>query len=96
MTQITVDDFFAERLKQIAQRENRPLDAVLRSMLESYAGTAEPSDWPLMMAQMAEADTDIVWNEYAPDLSARSREILEREFGDYLLKRLNHDADHSA
>lgn len=83
MTELILDDSLVEQLRQLARRENRPLDAVLRSMLEVYTAPPQPSDWPLIMAQMAEADRDIVWNEYAPDLSERSREILEREFGDH-------------
>ena len=91
MVELIVDNAIAERLRQIAQQENRPLDAVLRSMLESYTPTLEPSDWPLLIARMAEADTDIVWREDATELSERSREILEDEFADYLLKRLDND-----
>ncbi len=96
MTELIIDDTLAEQLRQLAQYENRPLDAVLRSMLASYATSLQPSEWPLEMARMAEEDTDIVWNEYAPDLSERSRDILESEFGDYLLKRLRDDGDDSA
>ena len=96
MTELMIDDTLAEQLRQLAQHENRPLDAVLRSMLESYATSLQPSEWPLAMARMAEEDTDIAWNEYAPDLSERSRDILESEFGDYLLKRLRDNGDDSA
>ena len=99
MIELIVDDSLAEQIQQIAQQENRPLDAVLRAMLASYAATtaAPPhSDWPLDMARMAESDADIVWNAYATDLSERSREILDREFGDYLLKRLADNGDNSA
>jgi len=83
-----IDDALAEQLDRFAQQENRPLDAVLRSMLESYTIVYQPSEWPLEMARQAEEDHTIVWNEYAPDLSERSRDILENEFGDFLLKRL--------
>jgi hypothetical protein len=77
MTELIIDDVIAERLRRIAQEENRPLDAVLLSMLETYTNAPLPSDWPLMMAKMAEADTDIVWNESASDLSESSRDFLE-------------------
>ncbi|MHB8627162.1 MAG: hypothetical protein ACYDBJ_17495 [Aggregatilineales bacterium] len=85
MTELIIDDTIAERLREIAQQENRPLDTILRSMPDSYTVSLQPSDWSLTMAKMAETDTDIVWNRLAPDLSERSREILETEFGDYLL-----------
>ena len=96
MTELIIDDSLAEQLHLLAQQEKRPIDAVIRSMLESYATLWHPSDWPLEIAQMAEEDTSIVWNEYAPDLSDRSRDILENEFGDYLLKRLSDDDGNSA
>jgi len=96
MTELIIDDEIAKRLDQIAQQENRPIDAVLRSMLESYAGLVQPSDWPLIMAKMAEADIDIDWNEQAADLSERSRDILDNEFTDYLLKRLQDNDGDSA
>jgi hypothetical protein len=89
MAELIIDNAIAERLRQIAQQENRPLDAVLRSMLESYTPALKPSDWPVQIARMAEGDTDIVWREDAAELSERSREILEDEFADYLLKRLD-------
>jgi hypothetical protein len=84
MAELIIDNAIAERLRQIAQQENRPLDAVLRSMLESYSPAFEPSNWPLQLATLAAADTDIVWSEDAADLSERSREILEDELADYL------------
>ena len=96
MTELMIDDTLAEQLYRLAQQENRPIDAILRSMLESYAAVLQPSEWPLEMARMAEEDNAIVWNDYAPDLSEHSRDILESEFGDYLLKRLSADGDNSA
>lgn len=96
MTELILDNSLVEQLRQLARLENRSLDAVLRSMLEVYTAPLQPSDWPLVMARMAEAEQGIVWNEYAPDLSEHSREILEREFGDHLLKRMQDDDDDSA
>jgi len=81
MTELIIDSEVAERLRRLAQEENRSIDDVLRSALDSYSVPTGPSDWPLVMARIAEADTDIVWNDYAPDLAERSREILENEFG---------------
>jgi hypothetical protein len=96
MAELIIDDEIMKRLREISKQENRPLDVVLRSILDSYSSARQPSDWPLMMAKMAEADTEIVWNEYASDLSERSRELLENDFADYLLKRLPDDDDNSA
>jgi hypothetical protein len=91
VSELIIDDELANRLRQIAQQENRPLDAVLRSMLDSYAPSPQPSNWPLEMARMAEADTSITWTDDSTDISERSREILENDFADYLLKRLSGD-----
>jgi len=82
VSELIIDDEIAKRLREIAQQENRPLDALLRSMLDSYALTSQPSNWALQMAQMAETDTDMEWGEDAADLSERSREILDNEFAD--------------
>lgn len=94
MSALIIDDQVAERLRQIALQEHRPIDELIRAMLEVYTVAPQPSQWPLEMAKMAEADTEIEWNEYSPELSERSREILENEFGDYLLAGLtDHDND---
>jgi len=82
MAALMIDDAIAERLHEIAQRESRPLDAVIHTMLETYPAVPHASDWPLLMVRMAE--TDITWNENASDQSERSREILDSEFRNYL------------
>jgi predicted transcriptional regulator len=94
MVTLLVDDVIAERLRQLAETENRPLEAVLNSMLNQYT-TPLPtaSTWAYEMAKMAEADTTIEWSEDAPDLSEQSRELLGNDFGDYLLKRMNDDGN---
>ena len=48
----------------------------------------EPN-WALKIAQMAEVDTRIEWNETASRLSENSREILQNEFTEYLLNSKN-------
>lgn len=61
----------------------------MRDLLEMVENT--PSDnndnWAFKMAQMVEADTSIEWNESASNLAENSRDILDNEFADYLLKR---------
>ena len=49
---------------------------------------ASQSNWALKMAQMAAQDDNIEWNESASTLSEKSREILDGEFADYLLSRM--------
>lgn len=96
MAQLNVANEIAQRLRQIAEQENRSLDDLLRSMLDSYPQAEPPrqGNWALRMAEMAQADRDIEWNERAADLAERSREILNTEFAGYLLKRMqNSEAD---
>jgi hypothetical protein len=81
MTELIIDNEIAKRL----------LDDVLRSMLDSYTPSPQPSNWPLEMARLAEADTSIQWSDDAIDYSERSREILENNLPEHLLKRLHGD-----
>lgn len=94
MVELIVDEEMAATLREIAARENRPVLAVLHSMVEQYSTSLHSSNWALEMAQLAETDTDIIWREDTPDLSERSREILEAEFEDYLLRNMRDDERH--
>jgi hypothetical protein len=92
MTVMDFPDRLIDRLKSIARAENRPIADVLDDMLRQYQPldmTESYSTWPLQMALMAEVEADqIEWTAVAPDLSIRSREILEAEFAEDLMKRL--------
>jgi hypothetical protein len=94
MTVVEFPDRLVDRIKSIARAENRPVADVLDDMLRQYQSPTMPetySTWPLQMALMAEADSDqIEWTAVAPDLSTRSRDILESEFAEELMKRLQH------
>ena len=89
MFTLILDDETAERLQAVARRQNRSPNEVVRDLLgqadePQVTGNA---NWLRVMAEMAEKDTDIVWKD-EPDLSERSREILNTEFADYLMKRI--------
>jgi hypothetical protein len=56
MVELIVDEETAEMLRQSAARENRPPHAVLHSMVEQYTPPRQPSNWPLEIVLMAEAD----------------------------------------
>ena len=89
MFTLLLDDETAKKLQAISIRENRPLNEIVSAAIAQYdvpQPTGNPN-WALRMAQMAEANTSIQWNEVAASLSENSREILENEFADYLLKR---------
>lgn len=58
-------------------------------MLASY--DLQPSNWALEMATLAEKASQGEWNKLADDLSERSREILDGEFVDDLITRMQSD-----
>lgn len=94
MTDFPMDDELARRIQALAEQEQRSPNDVLRAMLEQYKPTPTPTSdqsekpsWAQRMAKIIEEDTTDVFDGFSPDLSARSREILENEYADYLLKR---------
>lgn len=95
MVDMPIEASTAERLTEIAKLENRPVNEVLVDMLEQYQTTTTPNvtSWAREMARMADTDNSDVWKQFAPDLAARSRAILDEEFADYLTqdKKLNRD-----
>jgi predicted transcriptional regulator len=80
MVSLMLDDDVAEQLKSISEQQNRPVSEVIRQLLAEHREVqpAGNPNWLRKMAEMAEQDRDIVWKD-EPDLSERSREILERE-----------------
>lgn len=89
MFTLILDDETAERLQAVARRQNRSPNEVVRDLLgqaDEPQMTGNPN-WLKGMAKRAEQYTDIVWKD-EPDLSERSREILNNEFADYLMRRL--------
>jgi predicted transcriptional regulator len=89
MFTLTLDDETAKKLQAVARQRNRTPNEVLRDLLEKVDEPQPTSshNWALKMAQMAEADTSVEWNESASNLAENSRDILDNEFADYLLKR---------
>ncbi len=90
MFTLQIDDETAKKLQAISVRENRSLSEVVSTALEQYDVPVLPrSNWALKMAQMAAEDNSIEWDEAAATLSENSREILDGEFGDHLLKHMD-------
>lgn len=94
MTDFPMDDDLARRIQALAEQEQRSPNDVLRAMLEQYTPTPpriadqpEKPSWGQRMAKIIREDTTDVFDGFSPDLSARSREILENEYAHYLLKR---------
>ncbi len=88
MTDLVIPDGkLTKRLRELAQRENRPVEAVLESMLEKYgepnSNEAPPGSLALLAQKALEAD---IRSDKPVDTAARSREILHNEYADYLKK----------
>lgn len=71
---ITLQSDLVERLETLARTQGRPLDDVLKDLLEQYISTG--SNWALSVAEEME-DADIDWQDDAT-LSAHSRERFEQ------------------
>jgi hypothetical protein len=85
MSDLTITEPLATRLRELAAREQRSVEAILEAMIERYPSAVAPKDDPLLkIAGVAEA-ANLEFSE--TDVTARSREILNTEYADYLLKR---------
>ena len=90
MTDFTLPEEFAERVQKVANRQNRSAAEVLEELFDDKYGEDqtdnEPDDNPLLRIWEMAQEANIPFKEH--DLSVRSREILESEYADYLLKRM--------
>lgn len=99
MTDFTISDELAEQLKEIAQRENRSIDEIFEDALREYADThveTSVDDEPLTEAvngflAIAQAADELGERSKEGDISERSREILDNDFPEYLMKRMRGD-----
>ena len=98
MADITITGRIAERLQQLAQRTNRTVEEILEEALDSYqvgegkdTVTQEPPRGTFAHMAWVARQNPIDVGE--TDISERSREILQNEYADYLLKRLQASDD---
>ena len=76
MMNIALPDELAKRLEEIAQRENRPVENVVASMIEQYA-------LPTASQQSSDAAFEALFGIYdddITDLSATVRETLQKYY----------------
>ena len=73
MVDLTIDDDIAERLRRIAEQENRPMGAVLRSLLDLYPTLPDqpPPEHDPLDDFIGAFDDDV------PDISSTVRETME-------------------
>ena len=92
---IIKDETIATRLRDIAEQEERTVEEVIGSMLDTYRGGRETSAAPEpgSFAMLAKSAQEAGIQSEATDTSERSREILSTEFADYLRRRIDEQAD---
>jgi hypothetical protein len=61
MSEATLDARLLERIKAIARRENRPVNALVEDMLAQYHPPGNPN-WALEMVRMVEEDESGDWD----------------------------------
>ena len=90
MTDLVIhDEDIALRLREIARRENRSIEDVLASLLETYANfesevdksEPKPGTFAALAASARRAN---IRSDKPVDTAARSRQILRDEFPDYI------------
>ena len=88
---IDIPDDVALRLEQLAQQEDADIGDLLRDMLERYVDErdAKPKRWATGADFARNAKAAGLASPEPVDTSARSREILNTEFADYLKRRAN-------
>jgi hypothetical protein len=73
MTELIIDNELAEQLRRLAQAENRPIDAVLRSALGSYTAANE-----LRSIGQLDQPQAAVYEVWSPQVSPEAgRELLK-------------------
>jgi predicted transcriptional regulator len=92
MMALTLPHDLEDQLRQIAEREQRSPEEVLRTALSRY----DEADSAPTLAQLAESLAAADFHSGQTDTATRSRDILDAEYGDYLARRMNRPTDGSA
>ncbi|MBI1256319.1 MAG: hypothetical protein GC204_02505 [Chloroflexi bacterium] len=83
MSDLWIEGEVADQLRDLAQREQRSVESVLKTLLARYMETeASPT-----LAQLALALAEVGFHSGQKDTATRSREIIETEYADYLMRR---------
>lgn len=88
---IDIPQDVALRLEELAQQNDANVGDLLRDLLESYESerAAKPKRWATGADFARNAKAAGLASPKPVDTSARSREILNTEFADYLKRRAN-------
>lgn len=83
--QIDIFDALAHRLHALAQQQGSNVGELLQTLLNRFAPEVAPGS----LADMAHNAREAALGSASPvDTAATSREILDREYGDYLKRRI--------
>lgn len=101
MVSLTFSEELAEQLRRLAQREGRSVEEVVRDMIEHYPPAhdsnvdkeqGEEETPPGSTAAFIKAALAANIRTGERDVASRSREILDKEFPEYLRQRMNRPA----
>ncbi|MBN1967438.1 MAG: hypothetical protein JW910_22480 [Anaerolineae bacterium] len=94
MAILEVSPTLAERLYEIARRENRSVEALLEMWIDEHVPEDEPAVGQLeeyppgSLALLAAKASAAKYQSGSDDVAARSREILGQEWADHLARRI--------
>ncbi len=101
MVNLTFSDDVAEQLRELAAREGRSVDDVVRDMMKQYLPARETNGSEEQEEAEAPPGSTAAFIKAAlaanirtgeRDIASRSREILDKEFPEYLRQRMNRPA----
>jgi hypothetical protein len=101
MVTLTFSDELAEQLRELAAREGRSVEDVVRDMIEHYPPARNSDEDKEQEEEEAPPGSTAAFIKAAlaadihledDDLASRSREILDTEFPEYLRQRMNRPA----
>ncbi len=86
---IDIPDDIAQRLEQLAKRQDADIGELLRDMIERYTieHDTDNKQWATLADLARNAKEAGLASAQPVDTSARSREILNTEYADYLKRR---------
>ncbi len=86
---IDIPEDVALRLEQIAQQRDTDLGDLLRDMIERYAKerTTDEKPWATLADLARNAKEAGLASPHPVNTAGRSREILNTEYADYLIRR---------
>lgn len=80
MTTLIIDDDLAQTLQSIAEREKRPVEAVLRTMIEHYEPSPTDKQNDALEAMLGMFDDDVT--DLSTTVHATMQRYYQEKYGD--------------